>query len=143
MCTQCTEQTDIRKGTQYNILELFSTLCCFLIAVSAESSPDGYFVVKNAAKSPCDGVYNIGLYKDDALLVVQPDVQPGTEVQFQLHNSLSFAVVKERIGKIFDPINVIGSPTTFDLDKFPCGLVVNLSQDPASGEYVFTGTSGQ
>ncbi len=100
-------------------------------------------MVKNVAKSPCNGTYNIGLYKDDALLVVQPDVRIGTTVQFQLQNSLSFGVVQEvSAGNIFNPDNV-KSPTKFDLDKFPCGLVVTLSQDPASGEYVFTGTSGE
>ncbi len=115
----------------------------FLIAVSAESNPDGTFVVKNVAKSPCNGTYNTGLYKDDNLLVVQQDVQPGTEVQFRLQNNLSFGVVQEMSAEnIFNPGNVM-SPTEFDLDKFPCGLVVSLSQNPVSGEYVFSGTSAE
>ncbi len=117
----------------------------FLIAVSAESNTDGTFVVKNAATSPCNGTYNIGLYKDDALLVVQPDVRIRNEVQFQLQNNLSFGVVQEMsAGNIFNPDNVM-SPTEFEVDyyTFPCGLVVTLSTDPASGEYVFTGTSAK
>ncbi len=102
----------------------------FLIAVSSISNPDGAIAVDNAAKFPC----NVGLYKDNNLLV-QQDVQIGQQAQFQLQNSLSFGVVQ-----VFNPDNVL-SPTTFDLDMFPGGLVVTLSQDPVSGEYVFTGTS--
>ncbi len=98
-------------------------------------------MVKNAAAK--SEAYNIGLYKNDELLAVQQNVHFGTEVQFQLHNSLSFGVVQNMsAGEVIDPDKVM-SPIKFDLDKFSSGLVVTLSQDPASGEYVFTGTSGE
>ena len=71
--------------------------------------------------------------------MVQPDVRADRQVNFQLPKYLLFGVSQKKIspGDIFNQDD-IPAPAAFDLDRFPGGLVVTLTQDPASGKYVFS-----
>ncbi len=86
-------------------------------------------------------MYNIGLYKNGNLLVVQQDVPPGDQVNFQLQPRLSFGVVpKDKVissGDTFRSKDILAR-TEFDLNQFPCGLVVTLTKETDGGKYIFS-----
>ena len=97
-------------------------------------------VVKNVKPRMWSGLpRNFGLYKDGRLLVTQHNVGVGSQAVFQLTPILYFGVVKDiTVGEIFKSLTITQSNFTVNMNNYTNGLVVTLSINPVSGEYIFT-----
>ena len=107
---------------------------------------DGTIIIKNTPPSNSNWsgqMYSVGIYKLNHLLLVHRDLHVGGQACFQIKPILSFGVAEKgsmHTGEVFtDPEqSLITSPTDFDLEKFPNGIVITLNEDPAGGRYHFT-----
>ena len=87
-------------------------------------------------------MFDVGVYKEGRLLVIQPDVHVGNQIDFMLQPKLFFGVVRNmKVGETFTSLEITSSLTEFDLSNFPNGIEVTLSQQPGGGQYIFTGES--
>ena len=85
-------------------------------------------------------MFDVGVYKDSRLLVTQPDVHVGNQVDFMLQPKLFFGVVRNmKVGDTFTSLEITSSLAEFDLSNFPNGITVTLNQAPGGGQYSFTG----
>ena len=87
-------------------------------------------------------MFDVGIYKDSHLLVTQPDVHVGNQVDFILQPKLFFGVVRNmHVGDTFTSLEITSALTEFDLSNFPNGLTVTLNQAPSGsgGQYSFAG----
>ena len=81
----------------------------------------------------------MGIYKEGKLLVVQKDVHIGNQVDFLLQPRLFFGVVRNvTIGTVFTSLEITSYLTEFDLEHFPHGMEVTLSEAPGGGKYSFS-----
>ena len=82
----------------------------------------------------------MGLYKDEDLIVIKKRLRVGNHVEFQLTDELLFGVVDFplRPGEVFDTRSVSSDLVAVNLNNFPMGVVVTLTQKPGGGSYVFT-----
>ena len=84
-------------------------------------------------------MFDIGVYKNGSLLVVQKDVHTGDQVDFMLQPKLFFGVVRNMVeGDVFTSLEITSTLTEFDLSNFPNGINVTLKQLPGGGKYEFT-----
>ncbi len=84
-------------------------------------------------------MFNIGVYKDSRLLVVQPDIRILNQVDFMLQPKLTFAVARNiKIGDTFTAAEISSGKSTYDLSQYPNGIAITLTQVPGSGEYQFS-----
>ena len=85
-------------------------------------------------------MFDVGVYKEGRLLVVQPDVHIGNQIDFMLQPKLYFGVVRNmHVGDVFTSLEITSSLTEFDLSNFPNGIEVTLNQAPGGGRYSFSG----
>ena len=85
-------------------------------------------------------MFDIGVYKSNHLLVTQPDVHVGDQVDFMLQPKLYFGVVRNmKVGDTFTSLEITSALTEFDLSNYPNGLDVTLAQEPGGGQYKFSG----
>ena len=85
-------------------------------------------------------MFDVGVYKEGRLLVVQPDVHVGNQTDFMLQPKLYFGVVRNmNVGDTFTSLEITSSLTEFDLSSYPNGLEVTLNQEPGGGRYIFSG----
>ena len=105
------------------------------------ANPNNTIVVKNKPPSAWSGrMFDVGVYKEGRLLVTQPDVYVGNQVDFMLQPKLFFGVVRNlNVGDTFTSLEITSSLTMFDLSQFPNGIVVTLNQQPGGGQYSFSG----
>lgn len=102
---------------------------------------DNSIVVKNIPPKDWNGrMYDIGIFKQNYLLVVHKDLHIGEQAEFLLDNILCFgATTTLKTGDIFTSIDSsVRYYTEFDLDKFPYGMKVVLNEEPGGGRYSFT-----
>ena len=86
-------------------------------------------------------MFDIGIYKLGRLLVTQPDVPVGSQVDFILQPRLYFGVVRNmRVGDTFTSLEITAALTEFDLSIYPNGITVTMREDPGYGRFVFTGS---
>lgn len=113
-----------------------------ICAVPGPKNPDNTIVVQNEKPEKWSGrLFDIGLYKNHRLLTVYKNVDVGNQVDLMLQPKLLFAVVRNMyVGKVFTTLEMTTSMTEFDLTNYPDGLVVTLTAEGGSGEYVFTGS---
>jgi len=111
---------------------------CLVTGVAG--NPDGTIVIENKVPSAWSGrKFDVGIYKDEKLLVVQKDVHVGNQVDFLLQPRLFFGVVRNvTIGDIFTSLEITSYLTEFDLENFPHGMEVTLNEAPGGGQYTFT-----
>lgn len=84
-------------------------------------------------------MFDVGIYKDHLLLLTQPSVHVGDQVDFMLQPKLYFGVVRNmQVGDVFTSLEITSALTEFDLSEFPNGIVVILKQEPAGGRYSFS-----
>ena len=89
-------------------------------------------------------MFDIGIYKDNRLLVTQPDVHVGDQVDFMLQPKLFFGVARNlQVGDTFTSLEITSALKQFDLSNFPNGIAVTLNQAPSGGEYSFSGAPMQ
>ena len=85
-------------------------------------------------------MFDVGIYKDNRLLLTQPDVHVGNQVDFMLQPKLFFGVVRNmKVGDTFTSLEITSALTEFDLSNFPNGITVTLNQAPGGGQYSFAG----
>ena len=85
-------------------------------------------------------MFDVGVYKNGELLVVQKDVHIGDQVDFMLQPKLYFGVVRNMVvSDVFTSLEITSFLTEFDLSEYPDGLKVTLSQTGGGGQYQFTG----
>ena len=119
---------------------MIEQLCMLYTGPGVEKNPNGTIVCKNNKPSTWSGrMFNVGIYKDERLLVTQEDVHIGDQVDFMLKPQLFFAVVRNmHVGQVFTSLEITSSLTPFDLSDYPNGIIVTLNEAPAGGEYTFT-----
>lgn len=115
----------------------------FHIDEEQPKNPDGNIVIKNVPPTSWSGQkFDIGVYKDKRLLVTQPEVRTGDQVNFMLKPVLYFAVARNiQVGEVFTSLEITSSYADFDLSNFPNGIIVSLDQKPGGGQYVFKAES--
>ena len=131
-------------------LKLYHHYCIFP-DTTAKPNPGNSIVVKNVAPRQWGGrPYNFGLYKSGtliidtidsiyALMATQCNVGVGSQAVFDYTPQLYFGVVNNmKSGHIFKHISLTQQNFCVDLMKHRNGVVVTLSQNGASGEYVFS-----
>jgi dynein heavy chain 1 len=103
-------------------------------------NPNGTIVCKNTIPSGWSGrKFNVGIYKNQNLLVTQQDVHVGDQVDFMLKPKIYFAVVRNmHVGEVFTSLEITSSNTEFDLSDYPNGIKVTLSEASSGGKYTFT-----
>lgn len=92
----------------------------------------------------CGQIFDVGVYKDGKLLVVQPDIRVGCQAYFLLQPKLYFAVVRNMmVGDIFTSMEITSIPQEFDLNKYPNGMIVTVSEKAIDfgGQYTFTASA--
>ena len=106
------------------------------------SNSNDAIVVKNTSPMFTSGhIFDVGIYKLGRLLVTQPDVSIGSQVDFILQPKLYFGVVGNmRVGDTFTSLEVINALTEFDLSNFPNGITVTVTEVPGYGRFSFTGS---
>lgn len=104
------------------------------------ANPNGAIVVKNMAPNTwCGRKFDIGVYKDKHLIVMEREVRVGTQIDFLLEPKLYFGVVcNMKIGNVFDSLQATTSLTEFDLKEYPFGIEVTLNEMPGGGQFKFT-----
>ena len=87
-------------------------------------------------------MFDVGVYKEGRLLVIQPDVHVGNQIDFMLQPKLFFGVVRNmKVGETFTSLEITSALSEFDLSNFPNGLEVILNEKPGGGQYSFSGQS--
>ena len=106
-------------------------------------NPNNTVVIKNIPPSTWSGrMFDVGVYKDNRLLVTQPDVHIGNQIDFMHQPRLYFGIVRNmQVGDTFTSLEITSSLAEFDLSDYPNGINVTLSQAPGSGKFTFTGTN--
>ena len=107
------------------------------------TNPNNAVVVKNVPPFAWSGrMFDIGVYKEGRLFLIEKKVRVGNQIDFVLQPKLYFAVVHNvRVGHVFESLDITTGLTEFDLSNFPNGIEVTLSQQPGGGQYIFTGES--
>lgn len=102
-------------------------------------NPGGTVVIQNMKPKWWDGqTFNIGIYKNRHLMLMQKDVAVGDQVDFVLQPKLFFAVAKDMyLGKIFQSVELSTTPVEFNLTQFPNGMFITLFYDKDTTEYTF------
>lgn len=73
-------------------------------------------------------------------MLTEKDVHVGEKVYFVLERKLFFSVVHNiPVGRVFSSLQTMSYLVEFDLDDFPDGLEVSLTQQPYGGKYEFAG----
>lgn len=109
----------------------------------ADRNPDNSIVIKNQPPSAWSGrKYDIGIYKDHQLIVLQKDVHTSDQVDFLLQPKLYFGIVRNmQVGDVFTSMEISSALTMYDLSQYPNGIVVTLEQTPDAGKYIFSAES--
>ena len=104
---------------------------------------EGVIVIQNAVPSTWSGrKFNVGIYKNNKLFITQNDVHVGDRVHIKVKPVLYFAVSRNfDIGEKFMTFEVMTHVEMFDLTKFPNGMQITLTEQPAGGKYKFTATN--
>ena len=112
-----------------------------LLETGVPANPNNTIVIKNTPPTSWSGrKFDIGVYKDGHLLVVQPDVHIGNQIDFMLQHKLYFGVTRNmHVGDVFTSLENTSAHTEFDLSNFPNGLEVTLNEAPGGGHYNFSG----
>ena len=107
---------------------------------SAPSNPNNTIVIKNTRPKTWNGrTFDIGVYKNNRLLIVQKDVKVDDQEDFQLQPKLFFAVARNiKIGQTFTSAEISSAFADYDLSDYPDGIVVTLSQAKVGGQYSFS-----
>ena len=117
----------------------------FLPDVASPINPGQAIVVKNMKPKSWSGLpTNFGLYKSDKLLMTQQSVGVGSKAVFQLTPNLYFGVIKDiKYSTVFSSLSIMQKYFCVDLNNFANGLIVNLTRNVASGEYIFKAKQAQ
>ena len=107
------------------------------------ANPNNTVVIKNVQPLAWSGrMFDVGVYKDNRLLVTQPDVRTDDQIDFMLQPKVYFGVVRNmKVGDTFTSLEITSSFEMFDLSNFPNGIVVTLNQAPGGGRYSFSAES--
>ena len=104
------------------------------------SNLDGSIVVQNRIPKAWTGrMFDVGVFKDNRLILTQPDVHIGDQVVFIMKPVLFFSIVRNvSVGHVFSSLEIMSSMQEFDLRDFPDGMEVTLDEEPTGGRYTFT-----
>ena len=104
------------------------------------ANPNNTIVIKNKPPSAWSGrMFDVGVYKEGRLLVTQPDVHIGNQIDFMLQPKIYFGVVRNmKVGETFTSLEITSGLKMFDLSQFPNGIVVTLNQQPVGGQFSFS-----
>ena len=107
------------------------------------SNPNYTIAVRNVAPTAWSGrKFDVEVYKNKHLYIIQPEVLVGSRVDFVIQPKLYFGVAHNmRVGQTFTSLGVVTANTMFDLDQYPSGITVTLNQLPGGGMYIFSGES--
>ncbi|XP_019863959.1 PREDICTED: uncharacterized protein LOC109593212 [Amphimedon queenslandica] len=108
---------------------------------NTQANPNGSIVVKNLPPCTWSGrMFDVGVYKDGGLLVVEKDVHVGSQAVIMLKPKLYFAVVSNMVeGDVFSAMEITSSLTEFDLSDYPDGLKVTLTEVGRGRQFKFEG----
>ncbi len=103
-------------------------------------NPNNTIVIKNSKPDTWTGrKFDVGVHKDNHLLVVQKGVHIRDQVDFKLEPKLTFAIARSiNHGQTFTSAEITSFKETFDLSDYPNGIEVTLKQIASSGEYQFS-----
>ena len=112
-----------------------------MIEAGVPSNPNNTIVIKNIPPASWSGrKFDVGIYRDNRLLVTQKDVHVGNQIDFMLQPKLYFGVVRNmHVGDVFTSLEITSSLTEFDLSDYPNGIEVTLNEAPGGGRYSFSG----
>ncbi|XP_019853418.1 PREDICTED: uncharacterized protein LOC109582851 [Amphimedon queenslandica] len=129
-----------KLGSTWEITQDSISSTATLKEVKAPTNPNGSIVIRNIPPATWSGnMFDLGVYKNGSLLVIEKDVLVGNQVGFLLKPKLYFGVVRNLVeGDIFTSLEITSFLTEFDLTNYPNGLKVTLNF-PVGGEYVFSG----
>ena len=112
-----------------------------MIEAGVPSNPNNTIVIKNIPPASWSGrKFDVGVYRDNRLLVTQKDVHVGNQIDFMLQPKLYFGVVRNmHVGDVFTSLEITSSLAEFDLSDYPNGIEVTLNEAPGGGRYSFFG----
>ncbi len=106
------------------------------------SVSSGAITIENVCPKTWTGrPYHVGLFKEEDLIVVHEKLNVGNHAEFELSDELLFGVMHSdslRLGHTFSAKSGMASPLfPVNLNNFPTGVLIKLTQKSAGGEYVF------
>ena len=133
--------TAVLKQSKTKNLTLSFNIIYFSLETGVPANPNNTIVIKNIPPASWSGrMFDVGIYKEGRLLVTQPDVHIGNQIDFMLQPKLYFGVVRNmHVGDTFTSLEITSALTEFDLSNFPNGLEVTLNEAPGGGRYSFSG----
>lgn len=116
-----------------------------MVDSSKPKNRNGTIVIRNSPPSSNSWggrKLDLGIFKNNRLLLTHPDVHVGDQVDFVLQPKLCFGIVANmQVGETFISAELPLTLETFDLSEFPNGIVVTVDEAPDSGQYSFTAES--
>lgn len=100
-------------------------------------------MIKNTIPDVWNGrKYDVGLFRDNQLLLVHNQLHVGNQVDFLVHPILFFAIGRNfNIGEVFTTLEFTSYSTGFDLNNYPNGMAVTLTQEAGGGKFAFTASN--
>ena len=105
-------------------------------------NPNNAIIIQNVQPSSWDGrTFDIAVYKQGRILVTQPDIHVGNQVDFMLTPKLFFGVVRNmKVGETFKSLEITSFLTEFDLSQYINGVKITL-KELGGGKYIFSAES--
>ena len=105
-------------------------------------NPNNAVIIQNLHPSSWNGrTFDIAVYKEGRILVTQPDVHVGNQIDFMLTPKLFFGVVRNmKVGETFKSLEITSFLTEFDLSRYPNGVEITL-KELGGGKYIFSAVS--
>lgn len=134
------DQIPLTLVTSYSTVIIAFTFVLHFIETGVALNPDGAIVVKNIEPQAWSGrKFNVGIYKEDSILLQDKGLAIGMQVAFIVSPNLYFGVVSNmKTGQSFESLTMTSSLTDFDLTQYPNGIEVTLKEKPGGGEVYFT-----
>ncbi len=115
--------------------------CCYFSfeVTGVAQNEDSSIVIVNSVPHTWSGrKFNVGIYKNNKLFMIQNDIHVGDKVTITINPMLYFAVTRNfDTGEKFTTFELMTHIDVFDLTKFPNGMEVSLVEQPGGGKYKF------
>ena len=135
----------IREGIHITSISITFLLFLFILIVRGHYKRNrfGAITIINRNPKEWDGrLYNCELRKGSRIILLQPDVRTNNEAVFLLQPALKFAISRNlNIQKTFMAFEISGDEFIVNLENYPNGVEVTLTELPGGLYYNFTARS--
>lgn len=111
----------------------------FYIDTTVPPNQNGAIFIKNIRPRAWFGrKFDVGVYREKRLFLVQKDIRVNDHVEFVLEPKLCFGIsYNVKVEQVFDSLQMMNYVTEYDLREYPNGIQVSLHEKPGGGEYEF------